>query len=526
MSRRFFALIAVLGLVLSGCGGGGVGTTTNQAITTSQGPTTTEAPEGLVSGIEELAEATIQIVAQGTFVDPEFGAFEAAGSGSGFIIDPSGLAVTNNHVVGGAGLIQVYVGGETRPINARILGLSECSDLAVIDLAGDGYRYLDWYEGSITPGLKVLAAGFPLGDPQFTLTQGIISKANFPGETQWASIDAILEHDARIRGGNSGGPLVTEDAQVVGVNYAGREDTDQNFAISVTEARGIVDQLSGGSHVDSVGVNGQAVVNGSGSAGIWVESVQPGSPADRAGIAGGDVITRMAGVSVGTDGTMTDFCDVVRTHGQEGVIPVEVTRWDTLQVLRGQLNGEPLAEAFSFADELEDTATVGESSATYTEYVLISDDTGAIQVEIPAEWADINGEPYTDDEGDYVVDVRAASDLDSFHNTWSTPGMIFSASSDWASSTNPEALLDPFVEGLEGQCTYLGREVYEDPAYTGFYDLFVDCGSTNDLATYVVVAAGPPEGGFLILVQTQAVGDRDFEALDHILNSFYVIGEV
>ena len=54
------------------------------------------------------------------------------------------------------------------------------------------------------------------------MTQGIISKADAPGETEWASVDAILEHDARIRPGNSGGPLVNDDMQVVGVNYAGR----------------------------------------------------------------------------------------------------------------------------------------------------------------------------------------------------------------------------------------------------------------------------------------------------------------
>jgi serine protease Do len=369
-----------------------------------------------------------------------------------------------------------------------------------------------------------MAAGYPLGDPQFTLTQGIISKSDFPGETEWASVDAILEHDARIRPGNSGGPLVTEDAQVVGVNYAGREDTDQNFAISVHEAGPIVEQLRAGQDVDSVGINGYAVFADDGSTGIWVETVQPGSTADHTGVTGGDLVTRMAGVSLGLDGTMADFCDVIRTQGNSGVIPVEVLRYDTSQVLRGQFNGDALVETFSFAEELEDTATVETSTDVYDEYVVIEDDTGAITVEVPAEWVDVDGAPYTDDEGRSIIDVRAASDLDGFFSSWDVPGMIFSASSDWATTTSEEELLDAFASDMEAQCTYSGREAYEDPAYVGVYDLYTDCGDA--FATYVIVGARPPEGNYLLVVHIQANTDRDFEALDRILSSFYVVGEV
>ena len=103
--------------------------------------------------------------------------------------------------------------------------------------------------------------------------------------------------------------------------------------------------------------------------------------------------------------------------------------------------------------------------------------------------------------------------------------MIFSASSEWATTTTEEELLDTFVSSAEDQgCTYEGRTVYEDPAYTGWYDTFTNCGDA--LATYVVVAARPPEGNFLLLVQVQANEDRDFDALDRILSSFYVIGDV
>jgi len=209
---------------------------------------------GAVSRLEDIKQAVVQIVAEGTFIDPEFGLqVNAAGSGSGFIIDPSGIAVTNNHVVTGAALLKVFLAGEQNPRNARVLGASECSDLAVIDIDGEGFPFLDWHSGGIDVGLQVYAAGFPLGDPEFTLTQGIVSKAQADGESDWASVDSVLEHDATINPGNSGGPLVSESGQVVGVNYASSSLFSQYFAISRDEALEVIDRLQAGENVESIG---------------------------------------------------------------------------------------------------------------------------------------------------------------------------------------------------------------------------------------------------------------------------------
>jgi serine protease Do len=221
---------------------------------------------------------------------------------------------------------------------------------------------------------------------------------------------------------------------------------------------------------------------------------------------------------------MSEFCDVIRTQGNTGVMPVEVLRFATSEVLRGQFNGEALSQAFSFAEELEGESTVEESTDAYTDYTVIEDDTGSMQVEVPIEWSDVDGAPYTDEEGRAITDVRAASDLAGFLETWDTPGMIFSASSDWAETTSEEELLDFYLESLQSACTYEGRSPYEDPAYTGFYDFYSECADTQ--ATYVIVAGRPPDGNFLILVQVQANEDRDFDALDRILASFFVSGDV
>lgn len=303
------------------------------------------AAPGLVQSRAQLGEATVQIVAQVSGVSLETGQYEAFGAGSGFIIDPSGIVVTNNHVVAGAAGLRVFIGERSDPVNARVIARSECNDLAVLDLEGDGYQYLNWHQGPIERGLSVQSVGYPLGNPILTLTQGIISKPESPVATGWASVTAALEHDARINPGNSGGPLIaTEGFRVLGVNYAGDTMTDQNLAISVAEARPIVEQLREGINVDSVGINGVAI-DVEEATGVWVESTTAGSPASRAGILPGDFVTTVGGITAGRGSTMEEYCQVIRTRGADGVIEIQVYRPSTGQIFNGELNGAPLVSA-------------------------------------------------------------------------------------------------------------------------------------------------------------------------------------
>ncbi len=187
-------------------------------------PLFTPTAEAAVNSPADARRATVQIVAEGTFVDPSEGfVANAVGAGSGFLISPDGIVVTNNHVVTGAARLEVWLEGEG--YGARVLGASECWDLAVIqiDAKDQDLPYLDLYDGpDLSAGAEVWAAGFPLGDPEFTLTAGIISKGETRANTSWASVDRVFEHDARINPGNSGGPLLNAQGQVVGVNYAGK----------------------------------------------------------------------------------------------------------------------------------------------------------------------------------------------------------------------------------------------------------------------------------------------------------------
>jgi|YelNatPaOPRAMG01_1025707.scaffolds.fasta_scaffold03141_9 serine protease Do len=501
------------------------------------GPTSATAARGAaVSSLDDLQSAVIQIEAEGTFIDPEVGlVVNGAGRGSGFIIDPAGIAITNNHVVTGAGLLRVWVGGESKPRNAKVLGVSECSDLAVIDINGDGFPYLEWHEATPKVGLDVYAAGFPLGEPQFTLTRGVVSKASADGQTSWASVDNVLEHDAKINPGNSGGPLVDKDGRVVGVNYASRGSTDQSYAIAYAEVESLINDLKAGKDVTSIGVNGSAVQSEDGQiSGIWVASVKSGSPADKAGVKPGDIITQLEGLVLATDGTMSDYCNVLRTHNSGDTLSLTVLRWSSQEVLEGQLNGRPLEVSYSFfSDQLGSEVQTSDTSTTsYSGYTTVTDDSNAIQLEVPNEWSQVDGRPWNTDwtlaDGrrfEFSAPAIAASaNLDAYNAGYSESGVFFAASEEMATIGGFIQLLDGVRGWYEADCKFDSRNNYSDQLYEGKYDLWKNCGPDKNWV--LVLAARPQQNqtAFLILVEVKITKDADFEALDKILSSFLVGG--
>jgi len=480
---------------------------------------------GAVSSLDEVQTATVQIIAQGSFVDPEVGlVLDAAGAGSGFIIDPSGIAVTNNHVVTGAATIEVLVGGADEPLNAVILATSECSDLAVIDLEGDGYPYLEFYESDISTGLEVYAAGYPLGDPEFTLTRGIVSKARASGETTWASVDDIIEHDANINPGNSGGPLVNEAGQVVGVNYAGDDTTSQFFAIAPPTVQDVVASLRDEQPVDYLGINGQAVIDEeAGLSGVWVAAVESGSPAAELGLQGGDIVTTMEGLSLGTDGSMADYCDILRTQGTDAELTAEVLRFATSEYLTGTFNsGEELEVAASFADELEDPQAGSGGAATYSGNTSVTDDSGVLSLNVPVEWAEVDGSAITLDDATTTPSVTAATSLAGFNQNFSTSGVVM-AVLPGVDANDPNGTLDALLEGigaLEACPESLGRNDYDDGLYFGSWEQLNGCDGTG--ASFVGIVASPEGKEFTVFVGVQLVIEADYEALDQIISSFVV----
>jgi serine protease Do len=541
-TRRRLPLLALpLVIALAACGGGDDddATATTVAAAADTKPVTTEAPAStmpatteappttVVAGIgryDAVQPAVVQIVARGTFRDPEVGFSDGSGLGSGFVISPDGLAVTNNHVVAGAATLEVYVGGELDDsYNATILGVSECNDLALIDINGpDDMPYLEWYDGEMTPGLDVYAAGYPLGDPEFTLTRGIIAKAEAAGDiTGTSSIDHTVEHDAAIQPGNSGGPLVNDAGQVVAVNYAGgarATTTEQFFAIASDLAQPVVEQLRNGSF-ESLGINGWAVYDEAmGISGIWVAGVTPGSPAAEVGLTPGDIVTQMNGLPMGMDGTFKDYCDVIRTSGEGAPIAVEVLRYDTSEVLKGEINGdEPLALAFSFAEEVGDEVGDDSDAAPVAyEYESVVDDTNSIRVSVPTAWGARDTTPINAEDGSVQPYIAASTDLDGFINGFTAPGLVFAK---LPATADLDGSLAQY--GFANGCTDGGISDYSDPVFTGKYQLWLDCGGTaNDIVTLVAV---PADNSYLAVIQAQIVTDADVEALQTAFDTFNTV---
>lgn len=490
--------------------------------------------KGAVTTLEGVQSATIQIEAEGTFIDPKVGLMvNAAGRGSGFIIDPSGLAITNNHVVTGAALLRVWIGGDkSKEYDAQVIAASECSDLALIKIVGDNFPYLTWHDGDPKVSMHVYTAGFPLGEPEFAMTDGIISKAATPGATGWASVKNVLMHSATINPGNSGGPLVDDQGKLVGINYAGNE-AKQYFAIAKTEADLVLKDLKAGKDVTSIGVNGEAVVgtlpNGKDISGIWVSSVKSGSPADKAMIQPGDIINQIEGEVMAVDGTMELYCKVLRSHKASDTLSLTVVRWDTQEILQGQLNGRTLSAVASsfFENQLgSQVGNTGNTSGGYT-YETITDDAGLIQVDVPVEWTDRETNKRWSSEWNGVKFdapyIEATTDLNAYDNGYDTPGMFFAASSELSKAGGYANLLEGTRSWHRDNCSNVATYDYSDDVYEGKYDFWTGCGSSG---TYVLVLSVRPKANptaYLILVEVKIVSDQDLAAADQILATFQAI---
>ncbi|MDX2101474.1 MAG: DegQ family serine endoprotease [Alphaproteobacteria bacterium] len=229
--------------------------------------------------------------------------------GSGVIVDPSGLIVTNNHVIRDADEITVVL-ADRREFEAEVVRRDERTDLAVLRIATNGQalpalRFRD--SDDLEVGDIVIAIGNPFGVGQ-TVTQGIVSAlARTAGGISDYSF--FIQTDAAINPGNSGGALVTLDGRLVGINTAiysrGGGSIGIGFAIPANMVRTVLDQ-SGRRVVRAwLGAGGTAVTAEMAPSlgldrpvGVLIEEVAPESPAARAGLRRGDVVTAIAGRDV------------------------------------------------------------------------------------------------------------------------------------------------------------------------------------------------------------------------------------
>ncbi|HVM41674.1 MAG TPA: trypsin-like peptidase domain-containing protein [Acidimicrobiia bacterium] len=268
------------------------------------------------------------------------------GAGTGFIISPDGVIVTNNHVIEGAQAIQVVVpGGET--LEAVVLGRDPEHDVAVIKVEGDDLPTASLGDSSILEvGDDVIAIGNALalaGGP--TVTKGIVSALDRTlAADGGVQLSDMIQTDAAINPGNSGGPLVNERGEVIGINtaiIAGAENL--GFAMAIDAVKPIIDDLREGRVVTRPFLGVQTITVDEQVAqqfgidvdeGALVVEIVPGSAAELAGVRRGDVIVELAGDSVETS---QDVAAAVRDREPGEEVEIVVVRGDDRETLTAVL---------------------------------------------------------------------------------------------------------------------------------------------------------------------------------------------
>lgn len=277
-------------------------------------------------------------------------------SGSGVFISSDGHILTNNHVIESMQEASVvFYDGEVH--EAEVIGVDPFTDLAVIKVAAAPPAFAVLGDSNqLNPGETVIAIGSPLGDFKNTVTVGVISATGRSVDTgQGYQVEDLIQTDAAINQGNSGGPLINLKGEVIGINTlvirgngisAAAEGL--GFAIPANTARNVVEQILQKGYVARpyLGLRWQpitpeiaAIYNLPSPWGAYVTSVVPGSPAENGGIQDGDIITKIGDTAIDADHSYINLLfksqpgeqltiEILR-DGQ--IIPVQVVLGESVQ---------------------------------------------------------------------------------------------------------------------------------------------------------------------------------------------------
>jgi S1-C subfamily serine protease len=273
-----------------------------------------------------------------------------AGSGSGFVISPDGLVLTNSHVVHGASKIEVTLDDGRRP-DAHLVGEDPETDLAVLRIYAPNLTAAKLGESKdLRVGQLAIAIGNPYGF-QYTVTAGVVSAL---GRSLRANsgrlMDDIIQTDAALNPGNSGGPLVNSRGEVIGVNSAVILPAQGIcFAIAIDTAKYVAGWLvkDGKIRRSYIGVGGQNVKihrrivrfhNLPVETGLLVVSIEPGSPAERAGLQVGDVIAEFGSQPIPTIDALHKLLTESRIGNSTAMTVIRHTEKLAMEIVPGGLN--------------------------------------------------------------------------------------------------------------------------------------------------------------------------------------------
>ncbi len=341
--------------------------------------------------------------------------------GSGFIIDADGTVVTNNHVVKDAKSVTITMEDGTE-LPAKVIGRDPRTDLAVLKVkAAKPLPYIQLGDsGAVKVGEWVIAMGNPFGLGG-SVTAGIVSALG--RDIGSGPYDSFLQVDAPINRGNSGGPLFTQDGRVIGVNTAILSPTGGSvgigFAIPANTVKTVVAELETTGHVTRgyLGVAAQPVTpamaaalnlpkENAGHAGALVAEVTPDSPAAKAGIKPGDVITSVAGNAIGTPRDLAVDVAAIKPGEQA---KIDVLRDGATQTLTASVESLPTEMASDATPAGDHSPSVGLALAPLSpdergQLDLPAHTRGALVAQVrpgsPAEAAGVQ-------QGDVIVGVGA-----------------------------------------------------------------------------------------------------------------------
>ena len=194
----------------------------------------------IIGAVNQVKNAVVKIDVYKTIS----GKLKPAGGGSGFIFSSDGLIFTNNHVVHGASKIMVSLLNENE-IEATLIGMDPDTDLAILKIYANGFSSARLGDAStLQIGQFVIAIGNPLGY-QHTVTTGVVSALGRTMRTQSGMmVDNVIQSDAALNPGNSGGPMITTDGEVVGVNTAIISGAQgMSFSVNIDTAKEVASQL-------------------------------------------------------------------------------------------------------------------------------------------------------------------------------------------------------------------------------------------------------------------------------------------
>jgi len=277
-------------------------------------------------------------------------------SGSGVFISDQGYILTNNHVVEGTqgDLTITLSDGSTE--KATIVGTDQYNDIAVVKTNGKVPAVATLGNSDVLkPGETVIAIGSPLGDFKNTVTEGVVSATGRSIDTgNGYSIENLIQTDAAINQGNSGGPLVNLAGEVVAINTlivrnsgSGTVAEGLGFAIPINTARAVAAQLIQSGHITRpyLGIGFQPISPDIASMyslpvqwGAYITGVSSGSPAQKAGLQQGDIITAIGGVSIDANHS---YINILFTYKPGQQVTVDINRNGKAQQVQVTLSTSP-----------------------------------------------------------------------------------------------------------------------------------------------------------------------------------------